>query len=306
MDSLVVSHQTVSDRLGLVLPRQLRGETELVMASPLQGEARDAAILRCLDELASEHVKVSGQHRLGDWNTGWAEHERLFDSAGLQGLVPRYFAKHPYARIDGEFAESASPLLELRLLRLLQEVVGHTFLGDLDDIVEFGCGTGHNLIHAHMTYAPKSRLLGLDWAESSQDLLARVSLSLGTPLKGRAFNYFDPHSFSPLPENSGVMTMCSLEQVGAHFQDFVQYLLEQKPAIVVHIEPMPDLLDPSRLMDWLSIEYARKRAYLDGFLPYLVGLQENRQLEILLTSRSGVGSFFIDGYQVCVWRPRSA
>jgi hypothetical protein len=94
-----------------------------------------------------------------------------------------------------------------------------------------------------------------------------------------------------------------LEQVGENYEKFVQYLLNNKPAVVVHIEPIPELLDSTKLLDYLSIQYMHKRKYLRGYLTYLESLEKQGKLKILEAKRSGIGSFLIDGYSILVWRP---
>jgi hypothetical protein len=118
-------------------------------------------------------------------------------------------------------------------------------------------------------------------------------------MEGYQFDYFKPKFI--MPENSAVLTVASLEQVGKKFKPFVKYLLQVKPRVVVHIEPIPELLDKTILIDYLSIKYMAKRKYLTGYLDYLRLLEKNGYIKILEARRSGIGSKFIDGYSIIVW-----
>jgi hypothetical protein len=106
-----------------------------------------------------------------------------------------------------------------------------------------------------------------------------------------------------LEKNSVAMTIASLEQTGQNFRPFIQYLLDKKPSLVIHIEPIAELLDAGHPLDKLSIEYFRKRNYLDGLLSFLEKLESDSKIQILKKSRSWIGSFFIEGYSVVVWKP---
>lgn len=303
MDTHLISHQDVCSSLGIE-DRAWVGHVDAVAYENVSGPERDACVKRCVEQLTSDPLPQAGTHRHPAWETGWMEHETLFDAYGEGGLTPRYFYKYPYARIQGSFVRGVEPLLELSLLRLVQDVVGDAFLSEAQCLVEYGCGTGHNLVYARKTYAAGARLIGMDWARSSQRLVNKVSTHAGLDIEGQYFDYFDHRTFVNIPRGSAVLTVCSLEQVGTRYVDFIEYLIKQRPSVVVHIEPMQELLDSDVLLDWLSIQYAERRNYLKGFLSYLNSPSVQGRLEVLLAGRSGVGSFFVDGYQVCAWTPR--
>ena len=100
-----------------------------------------------------------------------------------------------------------------------------------------------------------------------------------------------------------VITVASLEQTGENFTDYILYLVAQRPQIVIHIEPMWEPLDPENVMDLLSIRYFHKRNYLNGLYLHLQEMQAEGQIEIVEYFRSFVGSYFVDGYSVVVWKP---
>jgi len=83
----------------------------------------------------------------------------------------------------------------------------------------------------------------------------------------------------------------------------LRYLLRNKPSVVVHIEPIPELLDPTNLLDYLSIRYMQKRKYLTGYLDTLRVMEQRGLIKIMEARRSGIGSMFIDGYSIIVWKP---
>ena len=119
----------------------------------------------------------------------------------------------------------------------------------------------------------------------------------------RNFDFFEPDDSLMLNSNSGVITVAALEQVGSSHKDFVQFLLRNKPSIVLNIEPISELLDASNALDSISIDYFKKRNYLDGYLSYLRQLESLGEVRICEAKRSYFGSLFIEGYSIIVWSP---
>lgn len=266
---------------------------------------RDAAIIASVNALTANLV-VTGRHRSPDWERGWQENLNAFnESKDIAAITPRYFSKLPLLRWNQRWILPSAKTMEYDMLGSLLDWVFDQYLAGHDSICEFGCGTGHNLLRVRERY-PDAALWGLDWATSSQELISQVAAARSdSRLRAARFDYFNPdHSFT-LGSNAAVFTVASLEQIGAEFQPFVNYLLEKRPRLVVHVEPIEELLDPENLLDALSIRYFHKRKYLSGYLDHLRQLEANGSIRILKAARSYVGSFFIDGYSVLVWTPSS-
>jgi hypothetical protein len=66
---------------------------------------------------------------------------------------------------------------------------------------------------------------------------------------------------------------------------------------------MWDSLDPNNLLDYLSIRYVKKRNYLDGFREYIWSLSKDGKIEVKVDRRTYLGSLYIDGYSVLIWKP---
>ena len=84
---------------------------------------------------------------------------------------------------------------------------------------------------------------------------------------------------------------------------FIDFLLEKKPEICLHIEPIAELLNEENLVDYLSILYFKKRNYLSGFLLKLRELEEAGKIKIHMAKRTFIGSLYIEGYSVIAWSP---
>ena len=272
--------------------------------SEISKSANNEAILRVLNALNSDLIQV-GAHRSGDWEKGWQEnYENYKQSKNLSDVIPKYFNKIPLIRWKQEWIQPNSPTMEYDMLGLIVNFITDSYLEDFSNVYEFGCGTGHNLLRIR-NRMPDVKLIGLDWATSSQALIRQVAVDTSDPkFTGENFDYFKPNRDLKIRDNSAVITVASLEQTGSKFNEFIDYLVEQKPSLVIHIEPMWEPLDETNLLDYLSIKYFEKRNYLNGLQKYIEHLENQGKAEIVKKDRTYVGSFYIDGYSLLVWKPK--
>jgi hypothetical protein len=256
----------------------------------LNKKEEEQVVIDILDVLLDKNLIVAGEKRKQQWEKGWDENLKTGD------INPKYFGKYNIFRLNGRFIFSNEKGFEQKMLYKLVDEMVKKYLNKLEVVCEFGCGTGHNLLRMKKII-PDTHLIGLDWTESSQKILAQYDVD------GHNFNFFNP-KFN-LQKGSGVITIVALEQTGKKYKKFVQFLLKKKPSIVVHIEPIPELLDSTKLIDYLSIQYMHKRGYLNGYLDYLKELQKQGKIKILEARRSGIGSKLIDGYSIIAWKPNN-
>lgn len=264
---------------------------------------KDQLVLKFLDTLDSD-LQIAGEHRANVWEKGWEENLIEFkESNDLATLTPKYFSKIPQIRWQQRWVTPVEEKMEYSLFELLLERIFEEYALAARDIYEFGCGTGHNLIRLR-SINRDANITGLDWAKSSQELIQQVATKTGDErLFGSNFNYFEPNFNISLAPDSTVFTIASLEQTGSQFHEFIRYIELNKPRLVIHIEPIGEALDPNNLLDNLSLRYFKKRNYLDGLYDFVNGLVSNGKAEIVCFNRSFVGSFFIEGYTILVWKP---
>ena len=269
----------------------------------LTPEERDEEIIRVLNMLEGPLIEV-GPHRNLDWERGWGENLELYSQRNTNdAIIPRYFNKISLIRWLQRWIRPVNPKMEYEILGLLLDWLFERHLTGQNFFYEFGCGTGHNLLRAREQF-PELELWGLDWARSSQELINRIALdNQDKKLHSQHFDYFNPDHSILLEKGAAVFTIASLEQTGENFVEFIDYLLKNRPSLVVHVEPIGEMLDSDHLLDNLSIRYFRKRGYLKGLSDHLEALREAGLIEIIQQQRSFVGSFYIDGYSVIAWRP---
>jgi len=268
-------------------------------------EETDGLLRKIVETLLDPNLLRSGDHRLEQWEKGWGENLNLIlhHPKDAQSVIPKYFNKYGVIRWRGRFIRPVSDQFEYRSLAVIQDWLFDQYLRDAETIYEFGCGTGYNLLRAREVN-PTASLWGLDWAKSSQKIIEELARnSIDPNIHGRRFDYFGPDDSLRLSPDGVVYTVASLEQVGVRWGKFVEYILRNRPKICVHIEPVAELLNPDKFIDYLSIEYFKKRNYLQGFLDGLRQLEREGKARIHRAQRSYIGSLFIEGYSVIVWSP---
>jgi len=268
----------------------------------LEGDETEEAY-KLHDELMRRILPVSGEKRKADWEVGWQENLKLLHLGAANALTPRYFGKYPYVRFNGVFAKAQSDT-ELRFLRaiLLNEIEPLIQRFEIERIIEFGCGTGHNLFFLS-EFFPNLTFVGTDWSEQSEKIIRHASKmkQIKNVLATQSFDYFNPNIEFRIDENSLVLSVASLEQVGRRFGAFLKFLINKKPRLCLHIEPEEDLLNADDKFDQSSINYMRKRGYLNGFLSELREREIKGEVRILGSKRSNLGSFPMDGYSIIAW-----
>jgi hypothetical protein len=268
----------------------------------LTSQERDSKILLILKKL-DEDISFSGEHRLSDWEEGWSENLELFlRNKDINSLIPRYHSKYEILRWKGDFIKSITPSLDYKLHICLVDAILNNYVENDSSVFEFGCGPGYHLLR--LSSYKKVNLYGADWTESSQKIIGNINKKFDTSIRGFNFNFFEPNFDLQIPAGSVFYTIAALEQVGENFKKFVDFILKKKPEIVINMEPIDELLDDTKLIDFLSIKYFRKRNYLKNFLPYLEYLESIGKIEILKKQRIFYGSFYVEGHSLIIWRPK--
>jgi hypothetical protein len=268
----------------------------------LGSEERDEIILDVLKALQSK-LPVSGPNRLNAWEEGWGQNlQELVATGNLNSLLPGYYRRGVgIMRLRNEYVLPSSPDFESNFLSVLRVWLAESFFQDVDHVYEFGCGPSHNLV-AFAEMNPEKRYHGLDWATSSQQIIEHLAESQEYKIDGQQFDMLSPDPDYHIEPNSAVFTMGAMEQLGEGYQPFVNYLLEQKPKRCIHIEPIYELYHESTLMDYLAMQYSRRRGYLYGFLSELRNLEKSSAVTISDIQKI-IGNKYHDGWSLVVWSP---
>lgn len=260
-------------------------------------------ILTVLNKIEEGKLSVAGPNRFSDWENGWAENYDAFvhSNGDAQTLKPGYYKDGPL-RLRDDYIIPLSADFVYTYLSFLCKFLATKYFEKVDNVYEFGCGPGTNLIAIAEVF-PKKKYYGLDWAPVSQKIMGAISKAFPWSFEGIRYNYFDTSYEMKLADHSGVLTFASLEQVGEDFINFVEMLCNEKPSVVVNVEPLYEYYDETNLLDYLGLQYHKRRGYLGAYMTYLRQLEAKGRIEILKEHNHKFGSTYNNSAHYIVWRP---
>ena len=270
-------------------------------ALEITGRPRERLVLELLRRIdAGEGMHPVGN--AGHWEQVWARVAEDFERTGdVASLRPPFIRSFQPVRFNGEFRWMEDPDWEWHWWECLRRFVFEEWLADCPTVVEYGCGSGHNLA-AFAQVDPSKEYFGLDFSESAARLVIRVGREKGWRLRGLVADVRSALNWQ-LPVGAGVLTVGALEQTGDDWTAFMEDLIRQRPAIVVHVEPIVEWLDPTNLVDYAAIRHMGARGYWSGFPAWMEEREREARVEVVHRYRTGVGSLWIEGYNLFVWKP---
>lgn len=271
----------------------------------LSGDERDKVLLDILKKIGSGQLTVVGKKKKVIWEKGWSENLQNFlqKNYDINELTPKYYRASQVLRIYQNYATTYNPNFEFNFFKVFRLWFFKKYLKDAESVYEFGCGPGHNLIALAELY-PEKRIHGLDWAVASRDLVNKIAEVYEYNITGHLFDMFSPDENMEIANNSVIMTIGALEQLGRDYESFLQFLLRKSPMLCLNVEPFCELYDKNHLLDYIAIKYQEKRKYLVGYLNRLRQLESEGKIEILKTQRMLFGGLHYDGWSFVVWKPK--
>lgn len=270
----------------------------------LDRSERDNLLLEILRRTEADKQVIGAKERKIVWEKGWKENLREFteNEFDLNKIVPKFLRPNQAIRFNQDFIKPNNPNFELDYLKVFRIWLYEKYFAGFDNIYEFGCGTGYNLT-ALADLFPNKQLFGLDFVDSSVALVNMIAEKYRLNLKGFKFDMLYPDKDFKLFSNSAVFTFGAIEQLAGKYESFLEYLLNNKPCLCVHIEPTIELYDEDNLIDYLAIKFHRKRGYTENFLPGLEMLEAKKKLKIVKVKRLFFGSLLMEGYSLVIWEP---
>ena len=238
--------------------------------------------LTILKRIELDKQKIGVKERTKVWQDGWSENLDKFIKSDydIKSLVPKFIKGNQPVRLNQRYVLPQGSQFELDYIKVYRQWFLENYFSDFDNIYEFGCGTGFNLLTASEIFPNKS-LYGSDFVQSSVDLVNTIAKSKNIQLSGSLFNMLNPNYEYKIKNNSGVFTFGSIEQLASRMKNIINYFIEQKPEICLHTEPMIELYDQNKLSDFLAMKYQSKRGYTKGLLPYLQSLELEGKIKII-------------------------
>jgi SAM-dependent methyltransferase len=190
------------------------------------------------------------------------------------------------------------------MLRVLQYFILEKYCANIQNFYEFGCGTGHNLFAISEIAGNNKNYFGFDWSNPPKNIFQNIRSTYSKNFYFDNFDFFNPNNNVNIQDNSVVFTFAALEQIGDKHEKFVNFLIDKKPSICIHLEPITEVLDSNDKLQNLSIKYIQKRNYLSNFYSSLINLEKEQKIEIIDADRTTIGSYFIEGYSLIVWKTK--
>lgn len=260
-------------------------------------------LLDMLDRIEKPWAKRSREENMNAFEKGWSENLELLKTEGVseQTLRPRYFRNNKFLRYNRDLIVAQNTDIEYDLFVLARMIIFSRYLSGFDEICELGCGSCNNLYMLNKMF-PNKTLRGFDWVPASPKIADYLAQTLNADISGGIFDMLSPDTNLNLDKSTAVITIHAMEQLGQNHGPFIDYLLHNKPGIVIHYEPIVELYDPQNLIDYLAIMYSRKRGYLSGYLTKLRQLENQNKLQILQQFRPNLGGVYHES-SLIVWKP---
>ena len=267
-------------------------------------EERDSLLLKIMGTIYNDDLKSAGENRKNDWESGWGENLNDFTASSydIGKLIPKYYKNKVPCRLNQDFIMPVSDNFVYNVTDVFRNLIFRKYLSNYENIYEFGCGTAHNLVLLSSLY-PDKNLFGYDWSKPTLDIIDILRGKLKLNISGGLFDFFNPPNDVNIEKHSAVFTFGALEQTGADHTKFVNFLLEQKPELVINIECLNELYDESILTDYLALKYHLKRNYLHNFISTLKNLESEGKIKIDNIYRQKFGNIYNDTHSYVIWKP---
>ncbi len=262
---------------------------------------RDIVILNLLKR--TDASTLSGPGQTERWERGWGEILDNFMRSGFdrKALIPQYNRRGKPIRLFGDYVKTVDDDFENSFIDLLRAFIFETYLRDVDNVYEFGCGSGYNLI-AFADRDSSKYYCGADWVPQPKQILELAAKHFGYDMEGKVFDMFDPDFDMPIRDNSALLTVGSLEQLGTNYEKFIEFLLQKPFDVYIHANSILEKYDiENNVTDYLTYRFEKFRNYCDGFFTALSDLETKGLIRISKMHRVQCGGLLGDGYSLVVW-----
>jgi len=270
----------------------------------IEAEALDELVGGLIDRIRRKDFSIAVPGDKTRWVKGWGENlDQFVASKGdLDALAPKYVRPNMPVRLFRRFAQPVEPNFELNWRRVYQQHLFRTYFADCERIYEFGCGSGGHVSVLAQIY-PDKKIVGLDWAEPSCEIVNNMHRLRGWNTEGRLFDFYKPDYAIDIPPDSVVMTFAALEQISDSFGPFLDFLLAKRPKLCVFVEPIYEWYDEANFIDHLAMRGHDIRNFLKGLPGALHRLEREGRIEIVKQHRVEFGSLLHEAYSQIIWRP---
>jgi hypothetical protein len=266
-------------------------------------EENESLVLEALQKIDSDEQIIGAKERDDVWFKGWDENLQMYINSGFdeKSLTPKFVRAGNPIRLNKKFVFPEDDNFELNYIEVYRQWYIEKYFNNAENIYEFGCGTGFNLLHVNRIF-PNKKLFGSDFVQSSVDLVNEIGKQKNIELNGDLFNMLKPNYEYKVMPNSAIYTFGALEQLASNLDQILEYFISQDPTICIHTEPAIELYEDDSLVDYLGKKFQGNRGYSSGLITKLEKLEEKGLIEIIKIKRLYFGSYFMEGYNHIAWK----
>ncbi len=238
-----------------------------------------------------------------DWQDDWfsvLQNLQTNDDNVKSIIRPKWFRESAFVNIQNCLSLTETPYVDWEYQLITRQMLFYTHLKDIENICEFGSGSGTNFYLIHEILQNKNFILS-DISVTSLKIIEELKRKLNRNNLTHSNIDIEQDIDLQLPDNTAVITTSVLEQIGDNYKNFINFILKEKPQIVINVEPIVELLDSKNGFDNVMNLYCEKRKYLTGYLTELEKLEKQKKIKIIMKKRTMVSGTFIEN-SVLIWK----
>ena len=238
-----------------------------------------------------------------DWQDDWFSvlQNLQTNNDNVKSIIrPKWFRESAFVNIHNCLSLTETPYVDWEYQLITRQMLFYTHLKDIENICEFGSGSGANFYLINEILQDKNFILS-DISVTSLKIIEELKRKLNRNNLTHSNIDIEQDIDLQLPDNSAVITTSVLEQIGDNYKNFINFILKEKPQIVINVEPIVELLDSKNGFDNVMNLYCEKRKYLAGYLTELEKLEKQKKIKIIMKKRTMVSGTFIEN-SVLIWK----
>ena len=238
-----------------------------------------------------------------DWQDDWFSvlQNLQTNNDNVKSIIrPKWFRESAFVNIQNCLSLTETPYVDWEYQLITRQMLFYTHLKDIENICEFGSGSGTNFYLINEILQNKNFILS-DISVTSLKIIEELKRKLNRNNLTYSNIDIEQDIDLQLPDNTAVITTSVLEQIGDNYKNFINFILKEKPQIVINVEPIVELLDSKNGFDNVMNLYCEKRKYLAGYLTELEKLEKQKKIKIIMKKRTMVSGTFIEN-SVLIWK----
>ena len=238
-----------------------------------------------------------------DWQDDWFNvlQNLRTNNENVKSIIrPKWFRESAFVNIHNCLSLTETPYVDWEYQLITRQMLFYTHLKDIENICEFGSGSGTNFYLINEILQNKNFILS-DISVTSLKIIEELKRKLNRNNLTHSNIDIEQDIDLQLPDNTAVITTSVLEQIGDNYKNFINFILKEKPQIVINVEPIVELLDSKNGFDNVMNLYCEKRKYLAGYLTELEKLEKQKKIKIIMKKRTMVSGTFIEN-SVLIWK----